>query len=310
MERIKLTDNRVSGPVVVALGNFDGLHLGHRELIERAVGEARRRGGRSIVYTFDRHPENVLTGRTVTPYLMTREQKIARLREFGVDEVCFEHFTRAFADMSPAEFVESVLVDALGAACAVVGFNYHFGSRGSGDAAALRQLCAAHGMDCEIVDGLTRDGIVISSSHIRTLILAGDVAGANELLGYPFTLTGPVLHGKKLGRTLGAPTINQRFHEGSITPAYGVYVTTAEIGGALYRGVTNVGIRPTVEDTQQLNAETYVMDFEREIYGESVTVRFLEAIRPERRFASIEALREQLMRDIETARQYFAKNAL
>lgn len=291
-------NERAPRETAAALGNFDGVHLGHAALLRRTAEAARSRGLMSLAYTFDRHPENAMAGAVVTPMLTDRAEKAARIAEEGVDCICFAHFTPELAALSPGDFVRQVLRDQLRARVCVCGFHYHFGAGGAGDAHMLASLCAAEGIETVVLPPVTVDGIVVSSSLIRSLIASGQIERAERLCGHPFVVRGEVLDGKHLGRTIGLPTINQRMPEDGVVPRYGVYESRTVVGGAEYRSISNVGMRPTVAG-ESLNCETHIIGYEGDLYGESVPVRFVRFLRPERKFPSVEAMREQIESDIE-----------
>lgn len=289
------TNGRGTGmPSAVALGSFDGVHRGHEALLRACVEEAQERELMSVVYTFLNHP-GTLFGRQVK-LLTTPSEKAARFEELGLDAVVFGRFDEAFAALSPEQFVREYLRDRLGARVCVCGFHYRFGAGGAGDAALLRKLCSAEGIDVRVIEPVTDKGELISSSGIRALCEAGEVARARELLGRPYSLLSRVLEGKKLGRKLGFPTINQSFPPDAVIPRKGVYETRLDLGGESYRGVTNVGCRPTVEG-EGINAETHILDFSGDLYGRVIRISFLRMLRPERKFDTLEELRAQIARD-------------
>lgn len=289
------TDGQGTGaPAAVALGSFDGVHRGHEALLRACVEEARARGILSAAYTFLNHP-GTLTGRPVK-LLTTPSEKAARFEELGLDAVIFGRFDERFAALSPERFVREYLRDRLSAKVCVCGFHYRFGAGGAGDAALLRRLCAAEGIEVRVIEPVTDGGELISSSRIRALCEAGEVARAGELLGRPYALLSRVVEGKKLGRKLGFPTINQVFPPDAVIPKKGVYETRLGLGETVYRGVTNVGCRPTVEG-EGINAETHILDFSGDLYGRVIRISFLRMLRPERRFDSLEELQAQIARD-------------
>ena len=287
--------------VIVALGNFDGVHLGHRTVLARAAEEAGRRGGRVVAATFWPHPRSVI-GRGQPPGLLTTlEARREELLRAGAEEVCVVPFDEALSKKSPEEFVGAVLVGELGAAVVVVGENFRFGYKAAGDVGDLTRIMREHGGDAyavEVEGG--REGI--SSTHIRSLLLEGDVAGAGELLGRPYALRGEVVVGARRGRTIGFPTANVRPDPAVVVPARGVYACLFRVGEDVYAACTNVGVAPTFERGES-RIEAYVLDFEEDLYGRIVEVRFLQWIRGERRFGGVEELKEQIGRDVEEARR-------
>jgi len=293
----------VSSPLSVALGNFDGVHIGHAGLIGCAVEYAGKTGIRSAVWTFA-DGAGVLPNKPGVKCITGTEEKLALIASLGVDYVILEDFG-SVRNLSPEQFVRGILKKQCRAAAAVCGFNFRFGIGGSGDSEALRLLMAPQ--DCIVVPPVYLDGEPVSSSSIRARIEAGDMETAARLLGRRFSVSGPVVHGKELGRTIGIPTINQNFPDGQIVPKSGIYACLAEIDGKKYPGVTNVGIRPTiVGDSHRINCETHIIGFEGWLYDQLVTVHFYHRLRDEMKFADIEALRQQIGCDIAAAAEYFS----
>ncbi|MDP4153112.1 MAG: bifunctional riboflavin kinase/FAD synthetase [Bacillota bacterium] len=293
-----------SEKTVVALGNFDGVHIGHQVLLQTAARRAKTLGLSSLAYVFERHPENVLEGRVVTPEVTPNDLKARFIEKSGVDSLLFEPFNIETAAMSPSDFVWDVLNKRLNAREVVCGFHYHFGSGGGGDISALKKLCETCNISVVVIPPVTMHHVVVSSSIVRSLISEGRVDDAGEYLGHPFILKGEVLSGKKLGRTWGFPTINQYFSERSVIPLYGVYITRTLVDGEVFNSITNVGIRPTV-DSGRVNAETNIFDFKRNIYGMNAEIHFLKRIRCEIRFQNFDQLKAQIKKDIITAKEYF-----
>lgn len=293
-------------PRAVALGLFDGLHLGHRAVISRASG--REMDGRrlaSCVYTFHQPPSALFKGDAGE--LCSPAQKKQVLQSMGVEELVQADFS-AVRELSPEQFVEEVLHGLLDARLVSCGFNYRFGRGGSGDAALLTKLCARWGIQVVTVPAVEIDGQPVSSSRIRRLVEQGDMPQAARLLGRPFRVDFPVVTGQKLGRVLGTPTINQPLPEGFVHPRFGVYASSVETGGEIYHGVTNVGMRPTVADrpggaVEQPLVETWIPDFSGDLYGREVPVSLVKFLRPEQKFDSLEELKARIFRDGEEARQ-------
>ncbi len=290
---------------VIALGNFDGVHRGHAALLRRAVEEAKEMGLTSAALIFDRDPDNVFAGACVTPHLTDNQSKAAHIRELGIDEVIYIPFDAKTANLTPAAFVEKSIKE-FDAAMLVCGFHYRFGVGASGNADTLKRLCAEQGIACRVVEPVTEEGMLISSTKIRSLVRSGNMELVAKLLGRPFTVTGEVYHGKKLGVTLGFPTINQTLDEFSIVPMYGVYATKVYVGGAWCEAVTNVGVRPTVEKTRAYNIETYIIDKDVDLYDQRVSVAFYKMLRPETKFPSVDALREAIKENVLQTKEYFS----
>ena len=304
LECLSLPDKNpvpISEATILCLGNFDGVHLGHRARLKKAVElKAELPHAACGVFCFRTPPAELLLGAKAPSRLSTTEQKLDAFCEAGMEFVILADFAE-MKDLSPLAFVQTVLMEQCHCAAAVCGFNYHFGVGGSGTAELLRNTLPH---PVVIVDAVNLVGDIVSSSRIRSLLKNGDVETAALLLGHPYTLQAPVIHGKGLGHHLGAPTINQRFSERTQLPRYGVYVTQCEIGGMRYRGVTNVGVHPTVDKDALVNCETYLLDFDGSLYGEDVSVSFLHFLRPEQKFESREALSAQIQADIEAARAF------
>jgi riboflavin kinase / FMN adenylyltransferase len=277
-------------PRRVAVGTFDGVHRGHREVIR----------GADTVVTFDPHPLSVIAPARRPPLLTTLERKAELVAGLGVDELVVVPFDDAFAALTADEFVQFVLVDRLGATRVSVGENFRFGHGAEGDAARLAEDGR---FDTRIAALLEVDGEVVSSSHIRGLVLGGAVEYADELLGAPFTLTREVVHGDKRGRELGFPTANLLPADGYVTPGHGVYACRARVAeGTTYAAATSVGVRPMFETGRGELIEAYLLDFDGDLYGQPLRLEFLKRLRGEKRFESVEALIEQMGRDVGEAR--------
>ena len=291
---------------VIALGFFDGLHIGHSALMERALKIAKEKDLLPSVITFDRHPTSVVTG-VQTPLINSCEDRAGLIhRIFGIRNVIILHFDKELMTMPWTEFVER-LSSEFNAAHLVAGHDFRFGYKGEGNADKLKEKSRELGIGCDIIAPVTYKGIVSSSTYIRKLIAEGDIEQANEFLGHPHVLTDIVHYGYRLGRTLGTPTINMCFQEGVLIPAYGVYATRVYLDDVSeHMGVTNVGVRPTVNHTETVTAETYILDFTGNLYGKMVRLEFFRRLRPEIKFSGIDALKEQILKDAEDARSYFA----
>ena len=288
-------------PVVVALGNFDGVHLGHRTVLRRAAEEARERDGLVVAATFWPHPRSVI-GRGEPPGLLTTlEARREELLRSGADEVRVIPFDQALSKKSPREFVEDVLIGDLRAASVVVGENFRFGYKASGDVGDLVRIMREHGGDALAVE-VRGDGAEISSTRIRELLARGEVAEAAELLGRPYAVRGEVAVGDRRGRTIGFPTANVVPDPAVVVPETGVYACLVRVGDDVHAACTNVGVAPTF-GREESKIEAHLLDFEGDLYGRIVEVRFLQRIRGERKFSGIEELKEQIGRDAEEARR-------
>ena len=273
----------------VAVGVFDGVHLGHRQVIE----------GCDTVLTFDPHPTSVIAPAAAPRLLTTLERKAELVSQLGVDELVVIPFDRSFMAQSPQEFIDDVLLERLGAQFVSVGENFRFGHKAAGDPALL----AADGrFETRVVELLEIDGEVVSSSHIRGLVLGGAVDYAGRLLGAPFTSTGIVVHGDKRGRELGFPTANVIPADGYVAPGHGVYAALADERPA----AVNVGVRPQFETGRHELIEAYLLDFDGDLYDQPLRIEFRKRLRGERRFPSVEDLVRQMGEDVEAVRRFFA----
>ena len=290
---------------VLTLGNFDGVHLGHREILKLALGKSRALGLPSVAYTFRPHPRVVLQPGTAVEFITTYDEKAALLAELGFDAVIEEPFTREFAAQSAAEFFNRVVLGALRARAVVVGYDFGFGRSREGHLEELKQLCEKTGVELSIVPALRdREGGVISSSRIRAQLRAGEVDSAASLLGHPFAYRGEVLHGDARGRTIGFPTANILVGEGKLQLPFGVYATRTRIGDVTHESVTNLGVRPTFRTSAPGPVvETHVLDFSGDLYGKIIDVLFVRRLREERRFAGIDELKRQIAMDVAAARE-------
>ena len=297
------TGERIPMPekTFLCLGNFDGVHLAHRALLELARKNRERLCPDAAVgvFCFRQLPARFLNddfqGRLCTP-----RERLERYRDCGMEIAILAEFEelRAF---SPEAYLKDVLINSCHAVAVACGFNHRFGKNGAGDIALLTRT---FGERLCVQEAVTLDGAAVSSSRIRDLLQEGRVEEAARLLTVPYCVTAPVLHGKALGRKMGTPTVNQQFPADAVIPRRGVYVTECTVGGKTYRGVTNVGVRPTVEDDGRINFETYLLDFAGDLYDADLTVHFLKFLRDERKFESTEALWEQIRGDIASARAY------
>ena len=284
---------------VLALGFFDGVHLGHQALLGACRELANSLSCEAAAVTFDRHPLCNITG-NAPALLNTPEDRITLLRRFGMAQVHTLEFNEALRDLHWRDFFR-LLVEELGAAGLVCGDDYRFGKGGEGTADKLRTLCAETGIPCVVVPEQTVEGIRVSSSHIRNLIEQGDMEQAVRFLGHPHVLSGTVVAGRQLGRTIGVPTANLQLPRDIVQPRFGVYVCDAITEGKRYRAVTNVGIRPTVGG-QHVTVEPWLLDFEGDLYGKTLTLEFVAFLRPEQKFENLEQLQHAILQDAETAR--------
>ncbi|SFM62455.1 bifunctional riboflavin kinase/FAD synthetase [Thermodesulforhabdus norvegica] len=286
----------------VTIGNFDGVHKGHQALIEHARNYAREKEGETVVITFNPHPVKVLCPDCNLKFITPHRTKLELLEQYGVDVVWIIPFTREFASLSAREFVEQCLVDFVGVKHLVVGYDYHFGKGREGNIILLEEMGKTHGFTVEVVPEVIVSGIVVSSTSIRKLIQEGQMKTVTTLLGRPYEIRGPVVHGRGRGaRMLGFPTANVRIGD-YVPPRTGVYATRVTVDGIKYMGATNLGYNPTFGDTD-LSLEVHILDFDRHIYNKVIKVEFIEYIRGEKKFSGIDELADQISRDVECVRQ-------
>jgi riboflavin kinase / FMN adenylyltransferase len=288
---------------VVALGNFDGVHLGHQAVLRRAVEVGRERGLRVVAATFHPHPRAVLVPGSEPRLLTTLDLRREALLRYGAEELRVIRFDEALSRKTPEEFVGDVLVGEIGAAAVVVGENFRFGHKAAGDVGDLGRIMRGYGGEAYPVAVRSEGGRApTSSTLIRTLIGEGDVEEAARLLGRPYLLRGEVVVGDKRGRTIGFPTANVVPDPALVVPARGVYSGFARVGKELYAAATNVGVAPTFEDRES-RVEAYLLDFDGDLYGRVIDVSFVRRIRGEKRFSGVKELVEQIARDVEEVRR-------
>ena len=295
---------------VIALGFFDGVHRGHGALLQRTAERARELGAEPVVFTFDRPPKEVVTGQPV--YLINsaedRQDLIRRL--YGIDRIILAPFDREMMTMSWEDFVTELLVKRCGAVHLVAGHDHRFGHKNAGDPQKLQARCRELGIGCDIIPQVTLDGITVSSTYIRTLVESGQMERAAEFLGHRHCLTRTVAHGCRFGRTIGIPTVNLTMPERVLAPAHGVYITRVYLpDGRSFAGVTNVGTRPTVSDSGAVSVETFLLDFDGDLYGQTIRLEFCRRLRGERKFDSLEVLRQEIQHNIAQTRDYFCGEA-
>ena len=291
---------------VMALGFFDGIHVGHAALINRIKQRAEETGAEPAVLTFDVHPDNLVFKKTVPLINSAEDRENILSRCFGIDDVVVIHFNQRVMHMDWQDFIDE-LIDEMNLRWIVVGHDFCFGYKGLGTAEKLKAYCAERGVGCDIIPAVCRDGVVVSSTLIRQLIETGEMEKANEYLGHPHTLTDVIRTGYHLGTKMGTPTINMSFPQGVIIPRHGVYAAKAYIDGQEYMSVTNVGIRPTVSDSGNVNVESFLLDFCGNLYGHRARIDFYKFLRPERKFDDVNELAAQIKSDAQTTREYFER---
>lgn len=297
----------VPGPLYLAIGVFDGVHLGHRAVIERALADASSGGGTAVVVTFDPHPVRVLRPAQAPRLLTSTAHKLRLIRALGVPRQLVIPFDHAFAAMPPAEFVRALAEAAQPLREICVGFEWSFGRNRAGNLALLEQLGAKLGFAEVGVPAVTIGGEIVSSTLIRRAVERGELALAAQMLGHSYTILGTVVAGQRLGRTLGFPTANLSAHNEQFPPD-GVYAVECQRGDQRLRGVANIGVRPTLAQAGgERLLEVHLFDFDADLYGEDLEVTFRRHLRPELKFPNLEALRAQIARDADAARAVFVE---
>ena len=293
----KIDAAKIRNPVVT-IGNFDGCHLGHQEIFKRVRKHAAALGGSSVVYTFNPHPASVIHDNEPNT-IYTLNEKIEAIDSLGMDFMVVVPFTRAFADTHPERFIDEILVSGIKAKGIVVGYDFVFGRRAMGNIPFLKKKGEELGFFVESMPAVIKDGMVVSSTLIRTMIRSGDVGVAARLLSKPYRLPGSVVHGMARGRLLGFPTANIR-PDKSLIPSYGVYATNIYLDGKRYAGATNIGDNPTFGD-EGTSIEAFLFDFKGDLYGRQMTIEFIDCLRTEIKFDSKEKLIRQIDKDCRKA---------
>lgn len=283
---------------VIALGFFDGVHLGHGALLKKTRQEADRLGCKAAALTFDRHPDEILLGKKIRLLNTAKDRETIMKEVYGIDEVLVLPFDAAMMQMSWEDFAKNILMEKFEAEAVVCGHDFRFGHKGQGSAEKLRDL---FGENCHVIEPVIVDGQIVSSTVIRRLLKDRDVTRANRMLGHEHFLTSTVIHGKHLGRKIGIPTANLLLPDEVMPPAYGVYISKANGHPA----VTNIGFRPTMEDGDAPTVESWLLDFKGNLYGKTMKVELVRFLRPEKRFDSVAQLQEQIHRDAQQVREYF-----
>ena len=294
---------------VIALGFFDGIHIGHSALMRRTIEIGETKDLIPSVITFDSHPLSLVSGKAV-PLINSPEDRAGLIhRVFNIDDIVFLHFDKQTSRMPWDDFINNIIKD-FGARHLVAGYDFHFGSGGVGNSVLLKQKCDELSVGCDIIPEVKYDGITSSSTYIRELISSGDMERANTFLGHPHVLTDIVRYGYRLGRKLGTPTINMRFDEGVLLPAFGVYATLVYLeDGSEHVGVTNIGVRPTIDSSNgMVTAETHILNYQGNLYGRQVRIEFYKRLRPEIKYDSTSELKAQIMKDCDCAQEFFTKS--
>ena len=293
-------------PTVIALGFFDGVHRGHGALLRRTAEVACRLNATPAAFTFDRPPKEVVTGKPVPLINSTQERRELMERLYGIQRVIVAPFDHGMMTMSWEDFITKLLVETYGAVHLVAGHDYRFGHKNAGTPKLLQEKCRQLGLGCDIIPKVEYDGITVSSTYIRQLVESGQVERAAEFLGHRHCLSQTVAHGFRFGRTIGIPTINFTVPDHVLVPERGVYITRAYLpDGSSIAGVTNVGTRPTVSDSSKVSIETFLLDFDGDLYGKRIRLEFCRRLREEKKFDSPQQLKDEVEKNIAQARAYF-----
>ena len=287
-------------PCVLALGNFDGVHKGHVRLLNAAKKYSCEHGLRFGVYTFEKHPAGNVG------LLTLNAEKCTRFERCGADFVILDDFD-SVKNYSSNEFI-SYITEKIGAVCAVCGENFRFGKGASGSSGDLKCLMQKAGFDARVVPTLYDGGLSVSSTRIRNELENGNAQAASELLGYPFGFEAEIIHGASLGHTIGFPTINQELPKNKLCPKFGVYASCVEVCGIKRKGVTNIGVKPTVSDEKQVLSETYIIDFDENVYGKTARVSLYKMLRGEKKFSGIDELTQNISKNVFETKKYFEGN--
>ena len=300
---MKVVDGKVTkkdDQYYVALGSFDGLHKGHLTLIHKCIELAKENECKSMVFTFKNHPRTIINPKSELKYLMDNENKLNILKKEGIDKVVLTEFNEELMKLSPEGFIKKLCSD-YNIKGIVVGFNYRFGHKNLGDIELLRELSSKYKYEVLVMKPMMFNESVISSTRIRQSLSEGDICESNKMLTRPYAISGIVEHGRQLGRTIGFPTANLKYENNKIIPKNGVYYTNVKWKNNIYKGITNIGSNPTVNG-QKLTVETFILDFNEDIYNEQITIYFIERIRDEEKFNSIDELKNQIKKDEQYAK--------
>lgn len=303
MKLFRTLDSVAIGPSACAMGMFDGVHLGHRMVLEQAIRSAKIKGLSSVVFTFTNHPQSVISA-SPTPLLSTLEERIQAFESLGFDAVLLLDFTPALREMPAEEFIQTILLNTLCVKVVSIGYDHRFGKGRQGDGSYLKAQGDRFGFEVHIIEPIRVDHQIISSTLIRKLLSYGDLEQANRYLGHPYTLIGTVVKGEQRGRRIGFPTANLQVEPGLLTPAQGVYAGTARLAGENEErpAVCNIGTAPTFGDQSQPRVEVHLLDSKQNLYGQQLIFTFLHRLREERNFPSVTMLVAQLEQDCATAK--------
>jgi len=295
----QINELQLKNGTIITIGTFDGVHLGHKKILNQLIDKKKQSGLETMVFTFDPHPRKVLFPDQQDLKLITNTyEKVSLLSEIGIDHVIVYPFSKAFSEINPDEYIGEILVEKLKAKCIIVGYDHRFGKNRVGGLDLLIKYAEKYNYEVIEIAAEDINSINISSTQIRKAIESGNIELANQFLGYSFFISGKVSEGKKLGRTIGFPTANISISDvNKIIPKNGVYAVKVEIKNKLFNGMLNIGINPTVSTTLQLKMEVHLFDFNQQVYGEEIKVSFIYRVRDEQKFSDIEALKNQLELD-------------
>jgi len=295
----QLNQHQINNGTIVTIGTFDGVHLGHKKILNKLIDKKKHCGLETLVFTFEPHPRKVLFPEQKDLKLITNtEEKVSLLEEIGIDHVLVYPFNKSFSEINPDEYIGEILVNQLKAKCIIVGYDHRFGKNRAGGLDLLIKYAEKYNYEVLEIAAEDINSINISSTQIRKAIESGNIELANQFLGYSFFISGKVKEGKKLGRTIGFPTANISISDADkIIPKNGVYAVKVSINDLTFNGMLNIGVNPTVSTTLQLKMEVHLFDFNQEIYGKEIKVSFINRVRDEQKFSGIDALKNQLELD-------------
>ncbi|MDA3883545.1 MAG: bifunctional riboflavin kinase/FAD synthetase [Bacteroidales bacterium] len=295
---------------VITIGMFDGVHLGHKKLLSQVCDEAQKINGESVVLSFWPHPQMLFNADASCNILTTIEEKCSHLERYGIDHCIILPFTKEFSQISPEQYIHDVLYEGIGAKTIIIGYDHRFGHKGFGNFLLLKQFEEEYGFTVQEIAAYDVENITVSSTIIREALFSGDVDRAQQYLNYFYSVKGTVVHGKKIGRTLGVPTANiLPESEYKIIPASGIYIVQVIYNNHILRGVANIGFNPTVDANNKTRSlEVFIFNFSQEIYNEELRVVFLRKVRDEEKFMSLTELQKAIQNDIQIAEEYFISN--
>lgn len=295
----RLDELNINEKTAIAMGKFDGIHLGHKKLLDMIL-EQKKNGLKATVFTFEPSPEEFFVGHTVRQ-LFTRNEKRRAFEKMGIDILVEFPLTEATAATPPEDFVRNILVDDLNARYIAAGTDVSFGDKGSGNQFLLKNLSKELGFELWLIDKVMMDGEEVSSTRVRNVVSDGDMDMVRRLLGYDYSISGIVEHGRHIGHTIGVPTVNIFPQDNKLLPPFGVYSSLVVIDGCEYRGMTNIGRKPTISEHEKVGVETYIYDFDEDVYGKAIEVKLKDFLRPEMKFDSIDQLKTQIESDLKLA---------